>query len=341
MARLLIVRLSSLGDLVHTLPLVAALRRAFPEARLDWLVDERYAAFLDLVPVVDGRIVFRGTRTGGWRELGRLMASLRRARYDAALDVQGLLKSAVLARASGAARVVGFAARHLREPSARVFYSETVDPGGARHVIEKNLALLSAFGVNGVPWQFPLAPIASSAPAEARRALGIGRSDPFVLLNPGAGWPNKRWPPERFGAVAVHLRRRHGLPALVIWGPGEQALARAVVDAAAGAATPAPATTLGDLVALARESALFVGGDTGPLHLAAAVGTPIVAIYGPTDPARNGPWHPWDLAVGRFHRCRCRHQRRCRAASWCLGEVSVDEVAALVDERLRRGREPS
>ena len=154
------------------------------------------------------------------------------------------------------------------------------------------------------------------------------------MINPGAAWPNKRWPAERFGAVARHLRARHGWPSIVAWGPGEEDLARAVVAAADGAAALAPATSLGELLAIVGAAGLVVSGDTGPLHLAAALGTPIVGIYGPTDPARNGPWSPADVTLSRNRACACHHQRRCTAAAWCLDELAVDEVSAAVDRRL-------
>ena len=196
------------------------------------------------------------------------------------------MKSAVLARASGAARVAGFSIWHLREKSARPFYSDTdnaaADEGG--HVIQKNLHLLNIVGVDTSRVEFPIADVASAALDEVRRELGPG---PFALLNPGAAWPNKRWPPARFGEVAAFLRDVRGLPSIVLWGPGEQALAQAVVLCSNGAAKCAPPTEVTDLVALSRQAALIVSGDTGPLHIAAAVGTPIVALFGPTTPEKR------------------------------------------------------
>jgi ADP-heptose:LPS heptosyltransferase len=172
--------------------------------------------------------------------------------------------------------------------------------------------------------------------------LGVGPGAPFAVLNPGAAWPNKRWPADRFGALAQEIHRRHGWPSIVLWGPGEEALARAVVDAApSGAAAPgaalAPPTTLGDLLAVLAEAALVVSGDTGPLHLAAALGRPVVGLYGPTDPARNGPWAPDDVTVSRAAACRCAHQRQCHAPRWCLAGIAVHDVAAAVDRRLGPG----
>jgi len=154
-----------------------------------------------------------------------------------------------------------------------------------------------------------------------------------VALNPGAAWPNKRWPAARFGALAAALHARRGLRSIVLWGPGEEALAREASDASQGAALPAPQTTLDDLLAIVAEARLVVSGDTGPLHLAAAVEAPIVGIYGPTDPMRNGPWAPDDIAVSRSAICPCFHRRQCHAERWCLLDVTVDEV---VDAALRR-----
>jgi len=167
--------------------------------------------------------------------------------------------------------------------------------------------------------------------------LGIDREAPFVLMNPGAAWPNKRWPAERFAALARELQARHHMKSAVLWGPGEETLAAQIARASSGAADMAPATTLADVLALARDARLLVSGDTGPTHLAAAVGTPIVGLYGPTDPARNGPWHPDDICVSRFAACACHHQRRCHVpATWCLADIAVADVLAAVDQRLAR-----
>ena len=161
---------------------------------------------------------------------------------------------------------------------------------------------------------------------------------PFALLNPGAAWPNKRWFSDRFGAVASFLRDVRGMRSLVLWGPGEAPLAHAVVEASEGAATVAPPTTVVDLLALSRAASLMVSGDTGPLHIAAAAGTPIVAIFGPTDPQRNGPLSPDDIAVSRNATCGCHYNRRCRQSAWCLTDVSAAEVIAAIQQRLSRVR---
>ena len=334
MRAILIVRLGALGDIVHALPVAAALRARFPDARIDWVVDERHRELLELVPVVDRRIVLRTKSASLGRRVRELRRTLGRESYDIAIDVQGLLKSAVVARLSGARRILGFTPSHLRERAARVFYTETHDPGDTAHVIEKNLTLAASLGADVSRIRFPLTIPASAALDALRDRRSAARDAPFVVLNPGAAWPNKRWPPDRFGAVAQWLRRQCGLSAVVTWGPGDETMAAAVVDGSAGAAELAPTTSIADLIAIVREAVLMVSGDTGPVHLAAAVGTPIVGIYGPTDAARNGPWSVDDVTLSRFPACGCHHKRRCRVARWCLEDISVDDVVAAITRRL-------
>jgi heptosyltransferase-1 len=324
---ILIVRLGALGDVVHAIPAAAALRAAYPTARIDWLVEARHRPMLDLVTVRDRVVTIEARTLGGWIDAIR---RTHQVRYDIAFDFQGLMKSAVLARASGATRVAGFSMWHLREKSARPFYSDT-DGADADHVIDKNLRLLRVLGLEATRIEFPLARAASSALAEVRRVLGDA---PFALINPGAAWPNKRWPPGRFGEVAAFLREVRAVPSVVLWGPGEESLAQSVVEASSGAARIAPPTEIADLVELSREADLIVSGDTGPLHIAAAVGTPAVALYGPTDPHRNGPWANDDVTVSRFESCDCHYERKCKRADWCLETMTVAEVTAAIQQRL-------
>jgi heptosyltransferase-1 len=331
MNRVLLVRLGALGDLVHAIPVAAALRRAFPTARIDWLVSGKHRAILDLVPVIDRRLVIDWTFLDAVREL-------RRSRYDVAIDLQGLVKSAVLARSSGADRVVGFASSYLRERLARPLYTEVYDPGcdglydprETRHVVEINLGLLQPLGISHVAPEFPIEQVDSAVASEVHDRTG-GR---YALLNPGAQWPNKRWPPSRFGRVAAVLRERHGMMSAVLWGDGERALADDVVGHAEGAAFASPRASIADLVALSRGARLMVSGDTGPVHIAAAVRTPIVGIFGPTRPSRNGPWSAIDVTVSRADVCQCHHLRQCRLNTMCLLDIEVDEVLDAVERRL-------
>jgi lipopolysaccharide heptosyltransferase I len=328
---ILIVRLGALGDVVHAIPAAAAIRAALPAARIDWLVEAKHRPIVDLVTVVDRVVPLEGRSVRAWVNAVR---RLRQGRYDIAIDLQGLMKSAVFARASGALRVAGFSIWHLREKGARPFYSETGGEDHADHVVQKNLQLLRDVGIEARRVEFPLADVASAAVEAVRGALA---GAPFALINPGAAWPNKQWPPARFGEVAAFLRDVRGLPSIVLWGPGEEALADAVIAASQGAARRAPSTTIADLLALSRAASLVVSGDTGPLHVAAAVGTPAVAIFGPTDPARNGPWQPIDVTVSRYDRCDCHYERTCHQSSWCLESITVAEVTAAIQQRLGRG----
>lgn len=327
--RFLIVRLGSLGDVVHAIPAVAVLKKRHPDAAIDWVVDPRYVDLVRLVTVVDRVIPFDPRR--GALAFPTMIRTLRRVGYEAAIDLQGLVKSAALSRMIGAARVIGFPRAHLREPLARFLYSETPDPGDAPHVIQKGMALMRALGVSESSIEFPLAVPRSSAAAVVSARFG---SSAYALVNPGAAWPNKRWPVDRFGALAAAIRERRGLGSLVLWGPGEEAMASAVVAASRGAAELAPPTTITDIVAIAKGASLMVSGDTGPLHIAAAVGLPIVALFGPTRADRNGPWSPSDISLSRFDQCVCHYERRCRRSQPCIDDISVDEVMAAVERRI-------
>ena len=344
--------MSALGDIVHALPVLAALRRAWPAARIDWIVEEAYASILTLAEGLHQRVIVRASASanesadqpptvtfgGGLGHLGAVRY-LRAQRYDAALDLQGLIKSAVWARMSGAARVIGFDRAHLRESMAAAFYSETVVPLESPHVIQKNLSILKAFDIVPGPVELPLHPAAGDATTAALAAAGGAGN--YAVLNPGAAWPNKRWPAEHFGALAAQLHARTGLRSLVTWGPNEQTLAGDVVRASGGAAALAPPTAIADLAVIMRDAALAVAGDTGPLHIAAAMGTPLVGLYGPTWPERNGPWHPADAVISRAGSCVCHHKRQCLRGAPCINDITVPEVLAAAERRLLAARRPS
>lgn len=331
--RFLIVRLGALGDVIHGIPAAAAVRAAFPTARLDWLVDPRYVDLLGCVRGLDDRIAI-DPRAGMSSLLGALR-QLRGRKYTAAIDLQGLLKSAVLARLAGARHTIGFARAHLREPSARFFYSSSVDTDDAAPVIHQNLALLSAIGVRTDRVDMPVDVPLTEAGRLVEREFGAGG---YVVLNGGAAWPNKQWPPERFGTVAAGLRARIGLPSVVLWGPGEQELAATIVAASGGVATLAPQTSIVDMLSIVHGARLVVSGDTGPLHLAGAVGTPVVGLYGPTNPRRNGPWADDDVVVSRYEQCSCRYQRRCHMSARCIDTITAADVVDAAERRVTATR---
>ena len=333
--RVLLVRLSAIGDVVHTLPAAAALARAGHE--VGWLVEPAARSLVEGSPAVARVHVAPPARRFSARAAAATRAGLRAARYEVALDLQGLWKSAAWARLSGATRVAGFGRRFRREPASALLLHERLDlPEGLAHVIDKNLTLLRAVGVSAVGTRaFPLPPLeqAEARVAGALDELGPG---PFALLNPGGGWPGKLWPAASFGRLAERLAAAQGVASLVAWGPGEERLAEQVVAASGGAARRCFPTTLLELAALARRARVTVAADTGPLHLACAVGAPVVALFGPTDPARNGPFAPADVVVWRLPACAPCHRRACPVHAGVMAELPVDEVAEAVSERLRR-----
>lgn len=336
--RVLIVRLGALGDIIHAAPIAAAIRAARPDASIDWVVDAKHAGVVDLLEGLDRVVVWQGPLVRGERGVLAALATLRAARYDVALDLQGLLKSAVLARLTRAARVVGFAAASLREPAARWFHTEHVIPKDDGHVVEKNLSMLPALGLPPVaaPVRFKTRPAPS---IEAFLASWTGASR-FAVLNPGAGWPNKQWPTARFGAVAAELLGRFDMRSCVTWGPGEQSVAQQVVAASDGAAALAPATQLSDYLALARRASLVMSGDTGPMHLAAAVGARVVGLFGPTSEVRNGPYGmPRAAQVSRFGECGCHYARQCVTGGRCIERIAVADVMHAVECAIEEGRE--
>ncbi len=337
--KVLIVRLGALGDIVHAIPVAVALRRAYPDAQIDWVVSAKHREILELVPVLNQRIIVndRGRSSGGVSMMAAIR-ELRRQRYDIAIDLQGLIKSAVIARLSGARRVLGFNAKYARESFASALYTEQHDPGGegmyaaseTRHVVDINLGMLALLGVKSGPPEFGLQVHQSAAVTKVIEQAG----GHFVLLNTGAAWPNKRWPAARLGELAKRLQDSRGLRSIVLWGPGEQPLADEVVTTARGAAILAPQTTIADIAALAAAASVMVSGDTGPTHIGSAVGTPLVGIYGPTRPERNGPLGADDASVSRATVCVCHHLRECRRERMCLLDIDVQEVFDAVDRRL-------
>jgi lipopolysaccharide heptosyltransferase I len=331
-----------MGDLVHTLPAVAALRSRFPEARIDWLVESRHREVLLDNPDVDGllevdtlgwRRTLYSPRT--WREIRSSIARIRERRYDFVLDLQGTMKSAVSAYLARSGRRIGFGAGHLKERAASLLYTERVAVNGARrHVIDRHLALLRALDIETEVRRFPIA-VSPAAEAAAEGELSRMNLRDYVLLNPGGSWVTKRWSPERFGRLASAILEEWKLESLVAWGPGEEAMAQEVLEASKGAARLAPKTSLRELVPYIKRARLFVSGDSGPLHLASACGVPAVGIFGPTDPARNGPFGDGDETVWKHVACAPCYKQRCPGyGNICLTSIEVDDVLGAVRRRL-------
>ena len=345
--RILIVKLGSIGDIVHTLPTLAAIRKAMPQAEISWVVERQSAEILKDNPLldrlieVDTKALRRGLMSGETLRAPRQqLRRLRASAFDLALDFQGILKSASIARLSGARRVFGFSRPSLREPASRLLLSKAVAIPTNIHVIRKNLALVSgALGIpvpeDGGKLEFPIA-TNSAHEAEARSAAPNTASD-FAILNPGGGWPTKLWSAERFGRLADELWSHYGLHSLVTYGPGEADLAETVLQSSQSGKARAVNLSLKGFYELARRAQVYVGGDTGPTHLAIAAGAPIVGLFGPTEWWRNGSLREADICVERVD-IDCRtdcHRRAC--SKWICMDIEVDRVFQAVSERLRLG----
>ena len=304
-----LVKLSSLGDVVHALPLAHALSRRLPACELTWIVERREEAILRGNPDV-GHVVAVDTRL--WRREFRrpggghtvyvkvrgLVHRLRAGGFDVALDVQGNLKSGVITALTRAPLRVGFAVCDCRERGNALFTNRRVPlPSGPVHVVEENLALLAALGVAhvevGTPvFALPSDPAAEGVIARVLEKEGVRAETPLVVLNPGSGRASKRWTVEAYRRVGEHLARRLGARPVLCWGPGEEGLARTIAEGMGDAPLIPPPTSILEMVALLRRASLVVGADTGPIHIAAALGVPTVGLYGPTDARRNGPYGP-------------------------------------------------
>lgn len=329
--RVAIVKLSALGDVVHALPVATALKMARPAARVTWIVERREAAILrghtaiDEIIDVDTRGWRRARAPAEVRALGATLRALRRrlarAGFDAAVDLQGLVKSGVLTAATRAPLRVGFTPGRCREPLSALFTNRRVrPPAAALHVVDQNLALLGPVGI--VPGQVRFdVPIDAAAEARIEEWLGLvglKARQRLVVINPGAGRATKRWPRERFRALGERLVGESGADVVVVWGPEERQDAEEI--AAVAGAVVAPPTDVAALVALLRRASVVVGADTGPLHLAAAAGTPCVGLYGPTRAERNGPY-------GEGH-------ATLQSPDGTMTAIDVAAVQAAVAERL-------
>jgi len=330
-ARFLLVRLGSMGDIIHALPAVAALREAFPRARIDWVVESKWTPLLQGNPDVDEVVPLDRSSLSG---MSTCVRRLRAARYTCALDFQGLYKSAMLAALAGARERVGFERGYLREGGAAFFYTKRIAPVGA-HVVEHNLALAEAVGAGKAAARFPIH-VSPEADAAVEKQLGTRGVREFFVLSPGGGWLSKCWPAERYG----HLHRRLlSLPAFADWnsvvnfGPREKKLAEAVRLVAGEPAPVLLPLDLPQMMALIRRAKLFVGGDSGPLHLAVALRTPVVGLYGPTDPARNGPYGTSDVVVRNAQPEETTYKRGDAPAPSMLS-ITVEQVVTAVGKRL-------
>lgn len=334
--RLLVVRLGAMGDILHSMPAVTALRQAHPEWVIGWAIEPQWRGlfcangcepqtpgmplvdYLHLVPAKSWARQPLSPAT--WKDMGRVRREVRAMRYDVVAEMQGAVRAAMVARWARTGRVVGEA--EPRERVARWLFNERVATRGV-HVIEQSVEVANAIAGDDLPIPLPLLP--RDAVAESRAAE---LPQPMVLLSPGAGWGAKRWPPERYGEVARRLAQE-GCTVVVNCGPAEEQLALEIAESSGGAAKPLT-LNMAELIAVTRRAALVIAGDTGPLHLACALGRPVVGIYGPTDPARNGPFHTPSRVLRHPESVR-DHTRRSEPEAGLLTITAEDVTAAALD----------
>lgn len=333
MENFLIIRLSSLGDIIHTLPAFAALRKKFPSATISWIVENKGKDILELVPGIDKIIV---AHTEGWRinsrrfwkEISILKKDIRN-KNQIALDFQGLIKSGFIAYLSKATKRIGFHRKNLREPQAGMFYTEKLEEiPETIHVIDKNLRLLTLLEIMETHYEFPLIlpEEYTRSVKEKLRKIGYDEKKKLVVLNVGAAWKTKRWFPENWVEL-IRMLKPKDLFLLILWGTKEEkALAEEIKEKAQ--IPLSPDFSLKEVMALVKKASLLVSGDTFALQAACAFSRPVVGIFGPTNPGRNGPFSPQDKVA--FHEMECSYcyKRRCSRPE-CLQKITPKEVADL------------
>ncbi|HEV8239365.1 MAG TPA: glycosyltransferase family 9 protein [Thermoanaerobaculia bacterium] len=327
---ILVLRTSALGDVVHCLPVASALRRAFPAARISWVIEEPFAPLIATHPAVDEAIpvaLRRWRRTplaSTRREVVAFLRRLRAQRADVALDLMGNHKGGILARLSGAPRRIGAAQRWRREPSSATWLNDTVEPRGD-HAVDRALSLLTPLGITSPAADFAADSLLPPQPSSDSAGAAV-EAGSYVLLQPGAGWGNKRYPIFWWGEVARALVTA-GERVRVLAGPDEAPLAAGVAEAAGDGVSPLDPGGVTGLAAWLRGARLVLGGDTGPLHLAHALGAPVLQLHGPTDPARHGPYGAPERALYRRLPCSFCYRRYAETKA-CLLELQPREVAA-------------
>jgi lipopolysaccharide heptosyltransferase I len=329
-ARFLLVRLGSLGDIIHALPAASALRDTFPEARIDWVVDRKWQRLLEANPDISDVIVLDRKSAGGIRATVR---KLREAQYSCAVDFQALYKSALLPSWVRIPRRIGFKSSYAREGLAAMLYTECLNPRGP-HKVDHNLTLVRHAGARPSKIRFPLF-VRPEDNDIVSRELAERQIDEFYVLNPGGGWRSKCWPAERYGELHRRLYESRGWRGVLTYGPGEAELAEYAKHAAGNSPISAIDVGLGPLMALLRRAKFVVSADTGPLHLASALGAPTVGLFGPTDPARNGSFAEHDISVRNPGASVTTYQRGKDFAPSMLS-ITVEQVIEAIDRRLAR-----
>jgi heptosyltransferase I len=332
--RFLISRMSAIGDTVLTLPLLCALRAAFPQSFIAWVVEQNAAPVLEGHVCLDELIVLPRLWASSPPRLWQVHRQLRSLKIDTALDPQSINKSALACRLSGAPRRIGLGGAYGSEFSPWL-NNELVDYQ-QEHIVDRTLEMLGPLGIHRATAEFRM-PYRPEVEARLVRVLAnLGIRGRFAVVNPGASWDSKLWLPERYAEVCRYLHQAHGMPTLVVWGNDrERSWAEQIRLGARGAAILAPPTDLHELIEVLRLGSLFVGSDTGPLHIAAAVGTPCVSMYGATRPADCGPFGEQHIALQVAYQAGSRKERR-RATNSAMRLIGVPHVVKACDQVLYR-----
>ncbi|QDU58823.1 glycosyltransferase family 9 protein [Aeoliella mucimassa] len=333
--RILIVRLTAMGDVIHGLPVASALRRQFPDSFLAWAVEGRAAELVEGHPDLDHVIRLPRHWWRSARSLHETRKQLRESKFDITVDLQCLTKSSIIAWLTGAPKRLGVAGANGREFSK--WFNNCLTDVQASHVVDHYLGILKPLGIESPKVEFKL-PESSLLTEYAKKTLAdLNLHTPFAVLNPGAGWPSKLWPAERYGQVARHLHQQ-GVRSLAVWcGQEERKLAEQIVDTSQGAAVLAPATTMPELAAITRRANLFLGSDTGPMHLAVAVGTPTISLHGTSQADWCGAYGRSNIRLQQYYQGGTARQRRA-ANNTAMQAITVERVCKACDQLLARSR---
>ncbi len=343
--KILLLKMSALGDVVHTLPTLETLRANHPDAYIAWMIEERFQCLIEGHPALDEIIPVNTKR---WRreinfksasEIFKVLRKIRKRKFDIILDLHGLIKSGVIAYATGASRRVGFSAANCKETASALFNNlkaPEVDP--ELHVVSANLEVLrTAIPCENLRHDFTL-PHSDSAEKKIDRFIKLHaglQENPVVAVNPGAGFESKRWSPEKFSALADELTTQFGFSVLLTWGPGEEKMVRQISNEMKQVCWIAPPTTIIESIALYRRMAFFIGNDSGPLHLSSALGIPGIALFGPTNPARNGPFGSHVQTEFKRLPCSFCWKRTCPlGTNECMNSIEVADILVRAKEML-------
>lgn len=343
---ILIVKLSSIGDVIYSLPVASALRRRFPTAKITWLVSQKAREIVSGHPHLDHLIVVRGNGQNGETpvpDIGHPFQAARILRsigFDIALDLQGLLRSSLFSYLSGARIRVGY--RSLKEAAFLFCNVRAISPARDKHVVDTYLHFADLLGAPISPVEFC---IATSEQHEMRvsellHQAGVSNKDKLMVITPASSWQSKMWPPERLGIVANYVAERYGYLPILAGAKTDIARAEAVIaNCKASIVNLCGKTSLKELAVLLRRCNALVGNDSGPTHLAAALGVPVVAIFGPTDATRLGPYGDQHITLVNQMACRPCH-RRSKAESCphkkCITEITPAQVCEAIDVLLSR-----